>query len=51
RCKAHQHLDSPSSQYQNALPSLIQKAAKTQLKKQQKKYNNSKVHVSTETNL
>ncbi|PKY44274.1 hypothetical protein RhiirA4_418906 [Rhizophagus irregularis] len=46
RCKARQQLDSLSSRYQNALPSLIQNAAEAQLKKKEKKVSKQKAPVS-----
>ncbi|PKK60576.1 hypothetical protein RhiirC2_793131, partial [Rhizophagus irregularis] len=46
RCKARQMLDSLSSRYQNALPSLVQNAVKAQLKKKEKKVSKQKAPVS-----
>ncbi|CAG8766369.1 18429_t:CDS:2, partial [Rhizophagus irregularis] len=46
RCKARQTLDSLSSRYQNALPSLVQSAVEAQLKKKEKKVGKQKAPVS-----
>ncbi|PKK59887.1 hypothetical protein RhiirC2_794158 [Rhizophagus irregularis] len=46
RCKARQTLDSLSSRYQNALPSLVQNAVEAQLKKKEKKVGKQKAPVS-----